>query len=78
MYVFPMHVVLIDTKRRCEIPPELELQIVVLPCGCWELNSGPLQVQQILLTAKPCIQPCILSGAMCGDQQATLELVERS
>ena len=23
-----------------------------LPCGCWELNSGPLQEQPVLLTAE--------------------------
>jgi hypothetical protein len=24
-----------------------------LPCGCWELNPGPLQEQAVLLTAEP-------------------------
>ena len=28
-----------------------------LPCGCWELNSGPLEEQSVLLTAKPSLQP---------------------
>jgi hypothetical protein len=23
------------------------------PCGCWELNSGPLEDQSVLLTAEP-------------------------
>jgi hypothetical protein len=23
------------------------------PCGCWKLNSGPLEEQSVLLTAKP-------------------------
>lgn len=23
------------------------------PCGCWELNSGPLQEQSVLLTIEP-------------------------
>ena len=23
------------------------------PCGCWELNSGPLEEQAMLLTAEP-------------------------
>lgn len=27
-----------------------------LPCGCWELNSSPLQVQQVLLTAEPFLE----------------------
>jgi hypothetical protein len=28
-----------------------------LPCGCWGLNSGPLEEQPILLTAEPFLQP---------------------
>ena len=28
-----------------------------LPCGCWELNRGPLQEQQGLFTAEPPLQP---------------------
>jgi hypothetical protein len=27
------------------------------PCGCWELNSGPLKEQSVLLTAEPSLQP---------------------
>jgi hypothetical protein len=27
------------------------------PCGCWEMNSGPLEVQSVLLTAEPSISP---------------------
>jgi hypothetical protein len=23
------------------------------PCGCWELNSGPLEDQSVILTAEP-------------------------
>ena len=26
------------------------------PCGCWELNSGPLEKQSVLLTAEPSLQ----------------------
>ncbi|EDL23115.1 mCG145372, partial [Mus musculus] len=26
------------------------------PCGCWELNSGPLEEQPVLLTAEPSLQ----------------------
>jgi hypothetical protein len=26
------------------------------PCGCWELNSGPLE-EQTVLTSKPSFQP---------------------
>jgi hypothetical protein len=27
------------------------------PCGCWDLNSGPLEDQSVLLTAEPSHQP---------------------
>jgi len=27
------------------------------PCGCWELNSGPLKEQSLLLTTEPSLQP---------------------
>jgi E3 ubiquitin-protein ligase NEDD4 len=27
-----------------------------LPCGFWELNLGPLEKQQVLLTAEPTLQ----------------------
>ena len=30
-----------------------------LPCGCWELNSGSLEEQSVLLTAEPSLQPNI-------------------
>ena len=26
-------------------------------CGCWELNSGPLEEQPVLLTAEPSLSP---------------------
>jgi hypothetical protein len=27
------------------------------PRGCWDLNSGPLEEQSVLLTAEPSLQP---------------------
>jgi hypothetical protein len=30
-------------------------------CGCWELNSGPLEEQTVLLTSEPSLQPPALS-----------------
>ena len=27
------------------------------PYGCWELNSGPLEEQAMLLTTEPSLQP---------------------
>jgi hypothetical protein len=29
------------------------------PCGCWELNSGPLEEQSVLLTSEPSLQPLL-------------------
>jgi hypothetical protein len=26
------------------------------PCGCWDLNSGPLEEQSVLLTVEPSLQ----------------------
>jgi hypothetical protein len=26
------------------------------PCGCWDLNSGPLEEQSVLLTVEPFLQ----------------------
>ena len=31
-----------------------------LPCGCWELNLGPLKEQLVLLTAEPSLQPPVM------------------
>jgi hypothetical protein len=27
------------------------------PCGCWDLNSGPLEEQLVHLTTEPSLQP---------------------
>jgi len=36
---------------------KISLQMVVsLPCGCWELNSGSLEEQSVLLTTEPPLQ----------------------
>jgi hypothetical protein len=34
---------------------------VAIRCGCWELNSGPLQGQYVLLITKPSSRPGILT-----------------
>jgi hypothetical protein len=31
------------------------------PCGCWDLNSGPLEEQSVLLTTKPSLQTNLVS-----------------
>jgi hypothetical protein len=35
------------------------------PCGCWELNSGPLEEQSVLLTAEPSLQPNDANSFFC-------------
>ena len=32
------------------------------PCRCWDLNSGPLEEQSVLLPAEPSLQPKIFSN----------------
>ena len=39
--------------------PDLITNGCGLPCGCWELNSGPLEEQAELLTTEPSLQPPI-------------------
>ena len=39
------------------------------PCGCWELNSGPLEEQSVLLTAEP--SPVLLPRTCYVDQAGT-------
>ena len=34
----------------------LTIPIVIPPCSCWELNSGPLEEQPVLLTSEPSLQ----------------------
>jgi hypothetical protein len=34
------------------------------PCGCWDLNSGPLEEQSVLLTAEPQACDNLLSSAL--------------
>jgi hypothetical protein len=35
------------------------------PCGCWDLNSGPLEEQSVLLTAEPSLQTQFWSFCFC-------------
>lgn len=42
-------------QRKVSGSSELDL-VMSQPCGCWDLNSGPLEEQQTLLTAKPFLQ----------------------
>ena len=42
------------------------------PCGCWELNLGTLQEQQMLLTAELTLQPLPCSSVF-GERKSQLE-----
>jgi hypothetical protein len=44
----------LDTQKRASDPITNGCEP---PCGCWELNSGPLEEQLVLLTTEPCLQP---------------------
>jgi hypothetical protein len=46
----------------CKYTPEKRASDLIMdgyepPCGCWDLNSGPLEEQSLLLTAEPSLQP---------------------
>ena len=34
------------------------------PCGCWDLNSGPLEEQSVLLSAESSLQPVCMHVCM--------------
>jgi hypothetical protein len=43
------------------------------PCGCWELNSGPLEEQSVLLTAEPSLQPSFQAlGSQAADNGVSI------
>jgi hypothetical protein len=35
------------------------------PCGCWDLNLGPLEEQLVLLTAEPSLKPHFMTNLNC-------------
>jgi hypothetical protein len=39
-----------EARRGCQIPWDSNYRRCELPCGCWELNSGLIEEQQMLLT----------------------------
>ena len=40
-----------------KMAPNIIIDGYKLPCGCWELNSGPPEDQPMLLTSEPALQP---------------------
>lgn len=49
-----MYTVCLYTRRRHQI---LQMDGFDSPCGCWALNSGPLEEELVLLTSRA-ISPC--------------------
>jgi hypothetical protein len=43
-------------QRRQKRASDLIIDGCEPPCGCWELNSGPLEEQSVFLTAEPSLQ----------------------
>jgi hypothetical protein len=65
--VFCLHVCLGEGVRspKARITDGCELL-----CGYWELNSGPLEEQSVLLTAEPSLQPLkarVLKSKSCEE-----------
>jgi len=61
----------------------MELDSCEPPCGCWELNPGPLEEQPVFLTTEPSLQPSSISFLRQGrdmipsyGDQAGFELTE--
>ena len=51
------------TRRGHLIPL---LMVVESQCGCWGLNSGPLEKQSVLLTAEPSRHPDETFSMLCA------------
>ena len=49
----PAYLVLSKAREGFRCPESGVTGGFVLSCGCWELNSGPLQEQLVLLPAEP-------------------------
>jgi hypothetical protein len=58
MYLYFMRIAVLPTCISCVRVSDLGItDSCELPCGCWELNSGPLEEQSVLLTTEPSLQP---------------------
>lgn len=44
-------------REHIEVKTGIRPLQLEFPCGCWELNPGPLQEQELILTPEP-LQPC--------------------
>ena len=57
-------------KRVVGSPETGVMNIRELPCGCWELNLGPVQDQQDLFTVEPSLQPLKESFLKASNRKA--------
>ena len=55
MYVYSILLVCMSSHQKRE--SNLIIDGYELQYGCWELNSGPLEEQLVLLTSVPSLQP---------------------
>lgn len=53
------HSVCSGGQKRASGSLERELRVVVSCRECWELHSGPMQEQQVLLLAEPSLRPLL-------------------
>jgi hypothetical protein len=60
VYELTIAVVFRHTRRGHQIP--FIINGCEPPCGCCELNSGPLEEKSVLLTTAPSLQPSLASS----------------
>ena len=60
LFIYYVYSVLVLAGQKRAPDPDLTTDGWEPPCGCWELNSGPLKEQTVLLTAEPSLQPQLL------------------
>ena len=47
-----------EARRGCQVLWNWSRRsLLASQCGCWELNLCPIEEQQVLLTARPSLQP---------------------
>ena len=51
--IFIVYLTLFYVHEGIRSPATGYLDSCELPCGCWELNLGPLEEQSVLLTTEP-------------------------
>jgi hypothetical protein len=52
-FIYQVHCSCLQTHQKLSDPITVGCEP---PCGCWELNSGPLEEQSVLLPTEPSLQ----------------------